>query len=186
MDALIPAFIAVLLAETGDRVQTQTHRLALSGARPRTLWMALVVAGLVTFGIAAIGGAILVDLINYRARSLFLGIALLTAGFPMLFRLSEPAILPHAASLTTILVRLVPAQIASASPFLIAALSARTAMPALAMTGGCAAMLLAAALPLLLRDEWPGPVPLKPLRHIAGVILIAVGLWTSLAALQVI
>jgi Ca2+/H+ antiporter, TMEM165/GDT1 family len=186
MDALIPAFIAVLLAETGDRVQTQTHRLALSYAALRPVWLALGLSGLLTFGLAAAGGALLVDLINYRARTLFLGVALLAAGIPMLMRIKAAAAVSPTRPFVTSLIRIVPALLASGSLFLITAIAARTAMPGLTMAGGFAAMLLAAALPMLLRDEWPGALPLALLRQIAGGILIAAGLWMGLTALQLI
>lgn len=186
MDALIPAFIAVLLAETGDRVQTQTHRLALSYSALRPVWLALGLSALVTFAVAAAGGGLLVELINYRARTLFLGVALLAAGIPMLLPVKSAAEVPLTRPFATSLMRIVPAMLASGSLFLITAIAARTAMPGLAMAGGCAAMLLAAAPPLLLRDEWPGAVPLRLLRRFAGGILIAAGLWMGLAALQLI
>lgn len=186
MDALIPAFIAVLLAETGDRVQSQTHRLALSYSALRPVWMALLLSGLVMFGLAAIGGALLVDLINYRARTLFLGVALLAAGLPMLMRIKAAADVAPTRPFMTSLTRIVPAVFASGSLFLITAIAARTAMPGLAMAGGFAAMVLAAALPMLLRDEWPGAVPLTLLRSCASGLLIAVGLWMGLVALQLI
>lgn len=186
MDALLPAFIAVLLAETGDRVQTQSHRLSLAVADLRPVWLALLLSGLIIFGVAASGGAYLSEMMSYRARSLLFGMALLLAGLPMLIRIKSAMPLSARNPFVTSLACLVPAQLASGSPFLIAALSARTDMPGLSVAGGYAAHIFAAALPLIGRAEWPGALPLPLLRRLAGIILVVAGLWTGLVALQLI
>jgi Ca2+/H+ antiporter, TMEM165/GDT1 family len=186
VDALIPAFIAVLLAETGDRVQSQAHRLGLTFLDHRPIYAALVFASAATLLTGAIGGALIARLLTFEARTLFAALALLFAGLPMLlkFRPAKP-IVPTRPFLNG-LIRFLPAQIVGASPFIVAGLTARTNMPAFAFSGGFAAILIMATLPMLLRTEWPGRVPLSILRYVAGALLIGSGLWLGLGALRLI
>ena len=186
MDALIPVFIAVLLAETGDRVQSQAHRLGLTFVDHRPIYAALITVTLLTLSISGIGGSYIANLLTYEARTLFAALALLFAGLPMLLRVkpAKPITLtqPFLASAS----RFFPAQIAGASPFIVAGLAARSDMAGFAIAGGFAGVMVAATLPLLLRDEWPGGLPLLPLRRIAAVLLIAAGLWLGVNALRLI
>lgn len=191
MDALIPAFIAVLLAETGDRVQNQAHQLGLGFADHRPVYAALAAVTLITMIIGGIGGHYIAGLISYDARTLFAGIALLLAGLPMLIKINPAKPVIHGpvsqgnAFLTSI-VRFLPAHIAGASPFIIAGLAARTDSAGFAIAGGFAGILLAATPPLLLREEWPGGIPLLLLRRIAAVLLISSGLWLGINALHLV
>ena len=145
MDALIPTFIAVLLAETGDRTQYHTHRLGMVFADHRPVYAALIIAAMINLGFGALGGALIATMLTFEARTLFAGLALIFAGLPMLMALrhSKPIIAKR--PFLTSLFWLMPAQIAGASPFLIAGLAARTGMPILSFAGGLAAMLVAAA-----------------------------------------
>lgn len=186
MDALIPVFIAVLLAETGDRVQNQAHRLGLIFADHRPIYAALIIVTAINVSIGGIGGSYIANLITYEARTLFAALALLFAGFPMLLRVkpAKPVTLtrPFLASLS----RFFPAQIAGASPFIVAGLAARSDMAGFAIAGGFAGVMVAATIPLLLKGEWPGGFPLIPLRRIVAVLLIAAGLWLGVNALRLI
>lgn len=186
MDALIPAFIAVLLAETGDRTQYQAHRLGLAFADHRPVYAALLLVALINLGVGAFGGALIARLLTYEARTLFAGVALILAGLPMLFRLRPAKPITPKRPFITSLIWLFPAQIAGASPFLVAGLAARSAMPVLAFAGGLVAILVAATPPLLLRGEWPGAFPLALLRRIAAILLTSAGLWLGLGALRLI
>jgi putative Ca2+/H+ antiporter (TMEM165/GDT1 family) len=186
VDALIPAFIAVLLAETGDRTQYQTHRLGLTFADHRPVYAALLLVVILNLGIGAVGGALIAGLMTFEARTLFAGLTLALAGLPMLFRLRPAKPITPKRPFITSLVWLFPAQIAGASPFLVAGLSARSATPVLAFVGGLLAILVAVTPPLLLRGAWPGAFPLALLRRIAAILLTGAGLWLALGALRLI
>ncbi len=186
MDALIPAFIAVLLAETGDRVQNQAHRLGLSFADHRPIYAALIIVTAVNLSIGGIGGSYIATLISYEARTLFAGLALLLGGLPMLFRIKPAKPITQTRPFLTSLTRFFPAQIAGAGPFIVAGLAARSDMAGFAIAGGFAGVMVAATPALLLKEEWPGGLPLLLLRRIAAVLLIAAGLWLGLNALRLI
>jgi Ca2+/H+ antiporter, TMEM165/GDT1 family len=186
MDALIPAFIAVLLAETGDRVQSQAHRLGLSFADHRPIYAALIIVTLVNLSIGGIGGSYIANLISFEARSLFAALALLLAGLPMLLKVSPAKPITHTHPFLISLARFLPAQIAGASPFIVAGLAARSDMAGFAIAGGFAGVMVAAVPTLLLKEEWPGVLPLTLLRRISAVLLIGAGLWLAINALRLI
>lgn len=186
MDALIPAFIAVLLAETGDRVQNQAHQLGLGFADHRPIYAALVAVTLINMVIGGLGGHYIASLISYDARTLFAALALLLGGLPMLLKISPAKPVGQSNAFLTSFARFLPAQIAGASPFIVAGLAARTDLAGFAIAGGFAGVLVAATPPLLLREEWPGAVPLRLLRRIAALLLICSGLWLCINALHLI
>lgn len=186
MDALIPTFIAVLLAETGDRTQYHTHRLGMVFADHRPVYAALIIAAMINLGFGALGGALIAPMLTFEARTLFAGLALIFAGLPMIMTLRHSKPIVAKRPFLTSLFWLMPAQIAGASPFLIAGLAARTGMPILSFAGGLAAMLVAATPPLLLRAEWPGAIPFGAMRRVAAGLLIAAGLWFIIRALRLI
>jgi Ca2+/H+ antiporter, TMEM165/GDT1 family len=186
MDVLIPAFIAVLLAETGDRVQNQAHRLGLTFPDHRSIYVALITVTLINLSIGGIGGSYIANLISFEARTLFAGLALLLAGLPMLLRVSPAKPITQTRPFLAGLTRFFPAQIAGASPFIIAGLTARSDMAGFAIAGGFAGVMVAAIPALLLREEWPGVLPLIPLRYVAAVLLIGAGLWLAINALRLI
>jgi putative Ca2+/H+ antiporter (TMEM165/GDT1 family) len=186
VEALIPAFIAVLLAETGDRVQTQAHRLGLAFTDHRPIYTALIIGTAINLTIGGIGGSYIASLISFNARTLFAGVALLLGGLPMLFKVSEGKPIGQTSPFLTSLIRFFPAQIAGASPFIVAGLAARTDMAGFAIAGGFMGVMVATVPALLLKEEWPGALPLLLLRRIAAVLLILAGLWLAINALRLI
>ena len=186
MDALIPVFIAVLLAETGDRVQNQAHRLGLTFADHRPIYAALIIVTLLTLSVSGIGGGYIANLLTYEARTLFAALALLLGGLPMLLKVKPAKPITQSRPFFASITRFFPAQIAGASPFIVAGLAARSDMAGFAIAGGFAGVVIAATPALLLRDEWPGGLPLILLRRIAAVLLIGAGLWLGVNALRLI
>jgi Ca2+/H+ antiporter, TMEM165/GDT1 family len=184
MDVLLPVFIAVLLAETGGRAQDIAHRLTLSGTPPRVIWTALGIATLGSYVTAAVAGAFVATLINFQARSLLAGLALLLAGGPMLFFFKRKEIAADSASLLKAVIRFVTAQFGDAAQFIVFAMAARNDMPFLALFAGLWAVAASAAPPILLGTEWPGAIPLRLLRILGGVLLIGAGGWLITSTLQ--
>jgi putative Ca2+/H+ antiporter (TMEM165/GDT1 family) len=186
MDALIPAFIAVLLAETGDRVQSQAHRLGLTFSDHRPIYAALIIVTAINVSIGGIGGSYIASLISFEARTLFAGLALLLGGLPMLLKVAPVKPITQASPFLASAIRFIPAQIAGASPFIVAGLAARSDTTGFAIAGGFAGVLAASIPPLLLKEEWPGVLPLTALRRIAAALLIGAGLWLVVNALRLI
>jgi Ca2+/H+ antiporter, TMEM165/GDT1 family len=184
MDALLPAFIAVLLAETGGKVQGLSALMGQGQAAARMM-AALLLSTLVSLGIALAGAFVIAGMIGVNPRNLLAGLALLFAGVPMLFAPKAPKLPKGKPGFATSLFAFLAAQIGDASQFIIFALAARTATPPLALVGGLAGVMAACALPLVMGKDWPEAVPLTLLRRIAAALLTLAGVWLMVTALGI-
>lgn len=182
MEALIPAFIAVLLAETGGKVQS----LATRGPGNRAMLLALGLSTLISLGIAAGGAILIADSFALAPRTLLAGLALLFAGAPMLLPAKPAKPRDEGRGFAGHLFGFLAAQIGDASQFIVFAIAARSNMAPLAFAGGVAAVLAAGAMPSLFASEWPDAKHLMTLRRIAAILLLLAGLWCAATALRVI
>jgi putative Ca2+/H+ antiporter (TMEM165/GDT1 family) len=175
MEALVPAFIAVFLAEFGGTSQRQVEAMLAANRNwlpPLLLLIAIMVA-------SAIGGLFMAPVMPIPARGLLVGLALVVAGAPMLIPRRKREIVPG-------YVRLIAALMGAGGPFVVMALSARTGMPALAVLGGVLGG-LAVLVPQMTTDQPIRRVwPMKAIRRISGAILVLSGLWTALRSLGLI
>jgi putative Ca2+/H+ antiporter (TMEM165/GDT1 family) len=187
MDALIPAFVTILLAETGGRVQASVHTLqAKFPCHGKRILAVLALTTLASLTLAAVGGAIVADMIHFNARTLLAGLSLLFAGSAMLFAFRDARAPKGDGSFATSLRTLLPIQFADASQFIVFAIAARSDMPVSTTLAGVAAVLVAAAVPLALKDDWPGAIPLTPIRSACGALLILGGAGFCVSALRLI
>ena len=187
MEALLPAFVACLLAEMAARVQLTTESYAApSHAVQRRAWglcAALLLSTLLSLAIGAVGGALMGPLVTYEARTLLLGLALLMAGATILFRLKADQMTdtPKGAPLW----RYLATQLGDNSQFIVFAFAARGNAPVLAALGGLAGVMAAGCLPLLLDQDFRR-LPLALMRRISAALLLIAGLFSALHALDLI
>lgn len=90
MEALVPAFIAALLTQAGDRPAILTAILADRYGRPLTV---ALIAGLAHAALnlgAAYGGQLIAPSLTPNARALFLAVALVVGGFSALLPVKTP------------------------------------------------------------------------------------------------
>lgn len=186
MEALLPVFIAVLLAETGGRVQSRSHDLHRRFDSAATILVALGFTTFASLLIAAIGGAIVAGMVGFEARSLLVGLSLLFAGAPMFLPTRASQEIAGRNALTASLRGFAPLQFGDASQFIVFAMAARTGLGPLAVAAGLTATVVAAALPIMMGNTWPGALPLKQLRRIAATLLVAAGCWMIVVALRLI
>lgn len=180
MEAILPALLAVLLAETGGRTQALVHGTGLDrGAGP--VLAALLVTTLIGLGIAAWGGSAIAHMLTPDARQLLAGLALIFAGAPMLVPRRAPVTVP-----CHLIVGLGKSQFGDTSQFIVFAIAARADMPALALTGGLCGVLAAMLPPLLMGSAWPGRTPLALLRAGAAILLLVTGIGLGIGALRLI
>jgi Ca2+/H+ antiporter, TMEM165/GDT1 family len=184
VDALLPAFIAVLLAETGGKAQALSALIGVQQSAGRVM-AALFVSTLISLGIAVAGSALIAGAIGYAPRNMLAGLALLFAGVPMLLTPKPPKQPKGKPGFGTSFFAFVAAQIGDASQFIVFALAARSAAPPLALTGGVVGVMAACALPLVLGKDWPAAIPLTALRRIAAVLLSLAGAWLIVTALGI-
>ena len=186
MEALLPVFMAVLLAECDGKVQRNADALALHFRRTQAIFAALCTSTLVSLSIAAIGGAFVAPLITYQARTLLLGVALLVTGLTMLGAVKAVKRPSTDSSYLSSLWRFATAQFGDNSQFLVFAIAARSDQAVLAGIGGIAATLVAALPPLLLPGAWRTAAPFVPIRRAISAGFILFGLWVALGALRLI
>lgn len=186
MDVLLPVFVAVLLAETGGRIQADAHALGLKFAAPGPILAALALSTVASLAVAGVGGALVADMISFQARTLLAGLALLFAGLPMVLP-RKAASEPKGDTAFPAAIRAFgPAQFGDASQFIVFAMAARTDLPVLGVAAGLVATIAAALMPLAMGRDWPGALPLTWLRRIAALLLALAGAWMIVSALRLV
>jgi putative Ca2+/H+ antiporter (TMEM165/GDT1 family) len=183
MEAVLPAMLAVLFAETGSKTQTLTHSAAVAQGSALPVMIALALTSLMMLGIGAIGGMTVAHVLNPDAGKLLAGLALIFAGVPMLVPRKPKPVTPSTRYLPG---QLVVSQFGDASQFIVFALAARTEAPVLTLAGGLFGVAAAMVPPILMSSDWPGRVPVLALRMVAGLVLTAAGGWLAVSALRLI
>ena len=188
MEALLPAFIAVALAEWGDKTQLVIVALAVRYGRPAPILFGVALGALASALIAGLGGVLIHDTVTLRALSLLLGVALIFAGGSAFIARKTPN---YAASLSG------PPVLAAALGVLLAEFGDRTQFITFAIAAQYDSMLLAAfgatggvvaaSVPAaLLGPKLSTIVPLKALRIGAGSLFLLFGLIVALNALRLV
>lgn len=183
MEALIPAFIAVLLAELDGKVQHQSEALVRRFGQPHVAKAALCLTTFASLTVAAIGGWLVHSFMNWNARSLLAGLALASSGAVMLWPRKPVATITGTHSFPTSLWRYAVNQFGDNSQFIVFAFAAWSRSPALAAGAGFAGVLVAAIPPLFLTEDWHGFAPWKRLRQGGAVLLIGTGVWMGASAI---
>ena len=187
MEALLPVFIAVILAEFGGRTQAVGNALSLSFPQNQSfLFGALGLASLVSLVVAGLGGAVLATMIAYDARSLLFGLALIFAGVPMFLSFKRPDIKRFGSPLASGVFGFGRVQFGDASQFIVFAVAARSGEPILAVIGGLLGIFATSAPAIVMQGDWPAKLPLRPVRMIAAFILTFAGAYAAVSALKLI
>lgn len=187
MEALLPVFIAVILAEFGGRTQAVGNALSLSFPQNQSfLFGALGLASLVSLVVAGVGGSIMAGLMAYDARSLLFGLALIFAGVPMFLSVKRPDIKRFGSPLASGLFGFGRVQFGDASQFIVFAVAARSGEPILAVIGGLLGIFAASAPAIVMQGDWPAKLPLRPIRMMAAFILTFAGAYAAVSALKLI
>jgi putative Ca2+/H+ antiporter (TMEM165/GDT1 family) len=186
VDALVPAFLAALLAEFGDKTQLLTILLVTRFGRPGPVLAGIAVAAIANSVMAAIGGALLIGVIPFRALNLLLGLALIFAGGGALLPQRQPHVGIYArlgvfgASLLAFFLL----ELGDKTQFLTFTFAARSPTPLLA-AAGAAAGIIAANLPAVaLGAAMPATLPLRRIRIAVGAVLLPIGIVVALSALR--
>lgn len=180
MDALVPAFVAALVAGIGDRPAWLAALLGARGQFARTVTGFVVGHGLAI--VIAVSGAVLIaPLMTPNAKSLLLAMALILAGGSCLWqrRPAEPFGDAFVAAATGSFVA------GDGTAFLAFALAAKGSAPILAGVGALAGALVLAVTAAALGPDWQR-VPLRLLGRIAGTLLIVTGTAIALGALRLL
>jgi Ca2+/H+ antiporter, TMEM165/GDT1 family len=185
MDAILPVFFAVLLSEMGSKTQALAHQHSLISAHGRLL-LVITLTSIISYGLAAVAGLYVGEVIAFDARTLLLGLALLFAGAPMVLKSRSPPELPASASTLTLIRQFATTQFGDASQFLVFAVAARLGTPVLALAGATAAILAASFVPMMMGPQWLKGSALATVRIASALLLCGFGGWMVVSALKIV
>ncbi len=181
MEALLPAFIGGALAEWGDRTQLLVALLAARSKRPAPVLLALLLAAIVSNGVAAYAGQWIAQILDVRASTLLLALALVFSGVAGLIGRDPPD--PGArGGFLVALVLLLAAELGDRTQFLAFGLAARFDHPVLAAAGATAGV-MAAGIPAALLGARLQALPNRALRLAAAAFFLLVGFVVGVTAL---
>lgn len=188
MDALLASFLAVLLAEQGDKLQLLAGDLGRRFARPAPVAAGLIAAAFVNALVAGIAGALVHAIVPFRALTLLAALALLSAGAGALPRARPPAVIayPRLGAFGGPAFAGAVLGFGGGAQFLTFAIAARADAALLAAAGatlGAAAAILPA---VLLGERLERTLPLRSLRLGAAALLLLAGALAALTALRLV
>lgn len=188
MDSLVPAFVAVLLTQAGDRSPWLVAILADRFGRRVTVALAALLAHAAGNAVAAAGGVLIAPMLTPNAAQLLLALALGFAAMGALWRLKPPDRLEGwklGAFLTPLLGVFILAA-GDTTQFFTLAFAARGPSPVLAAAGATLAVLVVNTAAALAGEGAWRALPLRGYRIGFGLFCVAAGLFLAIAALRLI
>ncbi len=187
MDALLPPFVSAFLAEWGDRTQLLACLLAARFGAPRAVLAGIALAALANSLLAAFGGHLLADYINFRAITLMMALALLFAGAGALWPQRPPKLegSGKAGAFLTSLFAFWVLEFGDKTQFVTATLAARAGSVWLTTLAATAGIILAALPAVLLADRFSATLPLKPIRIGVALLFLLLGGIAAISALRI-
>ena len=188
MDSLVPAFIAVLLTQAGDRSPWLVAILSDRYDRPLTVLFAAVLAHAAGNAVAATGGMLIAPMLTPNARQLMLALALGFAAMGALWRLKPPERLDGwklGAFLTPLLGVFILAA-GDTTQFFTFAFAAHGPSPVLAAVGATAAVAVVNFVAALIGESAWRKLPIRAYRIGFGLLCLAFGLVFAADALRLI
>lgn len=175
MEALVPAFIAALLAQAGDRSAWLTAILADRYRRPFTVAIAAWVAQMIGNGIAIGGAAWIAPMLTPEARNLLLALALGFAAMGALWPVKPPERLERwrLGAVGTPLTGVFILSLGDATQFLTMAFGVRGPAPGFALAGAGAAIAVVSVAAALAGEAGWRRMPIRGIR--IGFGLLAAG-----------
>lgn len=188
MDALLATLLAVLLAEQGDKLQLLASDLGRRSSRPAPLAAGLVAGVFVNALLAGVAGALAHAIVPFRALTLLVALALLSAGGSALLRAKPSTVIayPRLGAFGGPAFAALVLGFGGGAQFLTFAIAARADAGLLAATGatlGGAAAILPA---VLLAGQLERTLPMRALRLGAAALLLLAGTLAALAALRLL
>ena len=185
MDAILPALLLALALEIGDRTQRLAMLLGARYRRPGPVLIGIAAAALLLSGVAAYGGHLAAGMINNRAATLLLGLALISGGSGGFFAVkpAEPVDGWRLGALVSSFGAFLILAALDKTMFAIFALAAvAPGWPSIAVAAA-AGTALANIPAVLLRERWALPRWVRPA---IGVAFVAVGIFLAIGALGLI
>lgn len=182
------ALVAAAAGQIGDRTAWLAAILADRWRKPGLVIAMAALALLGAGAIAAVGGALIAPLIAPNAKLLLLSLALLLQGGGSLLPAKAPERLEgwRIGAAATSLLGLFILAFGDGVQFIVAALAARTPVPALAAIGATLGSLAVIAPAALMGEAAWLRLPLRPARLLIGVLFLIAGAVLALTALGLV
>ncbi len=188
MEAVVPAFIAALLTQAGDRSPWLVAILADRYGRPFTVAFAALLAHAAGNAIAATGALLIAPLLTPNAKQLLLALALIFAAMGALWRLKAPDRLERwrLGSFLTPLLGIFILALGDTTQFFTLAFGVRAQTPWFALGGACAAILVVNLAAALMGELMWRQLPIRGFRIAFGLFCLLAGVVVGAAALRLI
>lgn len=188
MDSLVPAFIAVLLAQAGDRSPWLVAILADRFGKPFTVAIMAIIAHAAGNAVAAIGGMLIAPMLTPNARQLLIALALGFAAMGALWRLKPPDRLEgwkFGAFMTPLLGVFILAA-GDTTQFFTFAFAAQEPAPVVTVVGATVAVAVVNTGAALMGEKAWRKLPIGPYRIGFGLICLIAGAILAAGALRLI
>jgi putative Ca2+/H+ antiporter (TMEM165/GDT1 family) len=187
MEALVPAFIAALLTQVGDRPAMLTAILADRYGRPLLVALAAGLAHAGGNAVAAGGALWIAPMLTPNAQALLIAIALLFAGLGALWPAKRTDRLEHwqLGSILTPLLAVFILALGDRTQFLTFALAAR-GEPWFAFAGATFGAFAVAFIAAVLGELSWSRLPFRAFRIATGLFFLAGAAWVGAGALRLI
>ena len=188
MDSLVPAFIAILLAQAGDRSPWLVAILADRFGKPFTVAIAAVLAHAIGNAVAATGGMLMAPMLTPNARQLLLALALGFAAMGALWRLKPPDRLEgwKPGVFATSLLGVFILAAGDTTQFLTLAFAAQEPSPVLTAIGATAAVAVVNGAAAAMGEKAWRKLPIGPFRIGFGLVCVVTGAILAAGALRLI
>ncbi|MCP3732650.1 TMEM165/GDT1 family protein [Sphingomonas sp. MG17] len=188
MEALVPAFVAALLAQIGDRSPWLVAILADRYGKPFTIALAALFAHAAGNAIAGAGGALIAPMLTPNAKQLLIALALIFAASGALWRLKAPDRLERwrLGSWLTAFLGIFILALGDTTQFFTFAFAARGPSPWTAVVGATVAAFAVNLIAALMGEASWRRLPLHRIRVGVGVLALGGGAVLGVSALQLI
>ncbi|GAA4767243.1 hypothetical protein GCM10023219_11030 [Stakelama sediminis] len=188
MDALVPAVIAALLVQAGDRPPWLAAILADRYRAPVTIFIAQFLAVTLATALAVAAAMAVRPILNPNARTLMLALALLFAGSGAIWRLPKPDRLSgwRIGAFPTAFLGLFILAFGDSTQFLAMGFAIAGAYPVLAGVGTVIGAMVPCTAAIMLGEEQWRRLPMRWWRIGTGIVLLFAGAIAALQALRLI
>ena len=187
MEALVPAFIAALLTQLGDRPAILTAILADRYGRPLTVAVTAGLAHAALNALAALGAIAIAPTLTPNAQALFLAVALVVGGFSALLRVKTPDRLESwgIGSIPTTFLGIFSLALGAQTQFFTLAFAVR-GDPWFAAAGATAGAFAVAFVAAVLGELSWARIPFRGFRILVGLLFLVAGAVIGAGALRLI
>lgn len=185
---MVPAFVAALLAQVGDRSPWLSAILADRYGRPFTVALAALLAHALGNSIAGLGGALIAPMLTPNAKQLLVALALIFAAAGAFWRVKAPDRLEGwrlGAWLTAFLGVFILA-LGDTTQFFTFAFAARGPSPWFAIVGATLAAFVVNLSAALMGEAAWQRLPLRTIRTAVGSLALVAGVVIGAGALRLI